>query len=73
MNNFKPLTKPWLEEFHINRYVKKTDHREFNRPNRAAIENAGFRRLIERERRLFFKDSIRIRLDITSDIVKEDV
>jgi hypothetical protein len=60
VNNFEPLQEPWLEEFHINKYVKKTDHREFNRPNRSATENAGFRRLIEKERRRAFKDEIRV-------------
>ena len=70
-NNSEPLTEPWLVHFHINNYVRPTDFRLYNRPNRAAVENAGFRRLIEKERRRVFKDEIR--LDISRNISKEDI
>lgn len=61
----------WLDAFHINRYVRKMDNRTFNRPNRSATENAGFRRLIEKERRRRFKDDLRV--DNPENRMKDDV
>jgi hypothetical protein len=48
MNNFEPLKKPWLEEFHINKYVKKYDGRQFNRPVILGRDNGGLEKSIKR-------------------------
>ena len=47
MNNFEPLKKPWLEEFHINKYVKKFDGRSYNQGGGGTMGNT---RLLNRKR-----------------------
>ena len=48
MISFEPLKEPWLVHFHINNYVRPTDHREFNRPVVRGRSNGGLERAIKK-------------------------